>query len=165
MCACFECTCQCPSVCALCVYLSISRVAQPRRLLSSFESFNFHPYFHSSSLSHLPTRSPLLPSPHLPLSSSSSSSLLSFPPPQVRVNPAAAADHQLVVIDCLEDPDETLRRKTLDLLYRITNGANVAVIVEKLVCSVGRDDAADRRGDQNESESQFFCLWALCLYL
>jgi AP-4 complex subunit epsilon-1 len=29
----------------------------------------------------------------------------------VQVNAKAAAEHQMVVIDCLEDPDETLKRK------------------------------------------------------
>jgi hypothetical protein len=36
------------------------------------------------------------------------------------------------VIDCLEDKDETLQHKTLDLLIRITNSANVTVIMERL---------------------------------
>ena len=44
-----------------------------------------------------------------------------------------AADHQLAVIECLEDKDETLLRKTLDLLYRMTNPVNVEFITERLL--------------------------------
>lgn len=50
----------------------------------------------------------------------------------VQVNATFAAEHQRVVVDCLEDPDDTLKRKTLDLLYRMTNRENVTVVVDKL---------------------------------
>jgi AP-4 complex subunit epsilon-1 len=51
----------------------------------------------------------------------------------VERQPQYAAQHQLAVMDCLEDADETLQRKTLDLLYRMTNPVNVEFIAEKLL--------------------------------
>lgn len=51
----------------------------------------------------------------------------------VRVAPRFVAPHQMEVIECLESTDESIKRKTLDLLYRMTNTKNVEVIVSKLI--------------------------------
>mmetsp|Transcript_3426 Transcript_3426/g.5283 ORF Transcript_3426/g.5283 Transcript_3426/m.5283 type:complete len:1070 (-) Transcript_3426:374-3583(-) len=51
----------------------------------------------------------------------------------VEGHPKYAAQHQLAVIECLEDTDETLQRKTLDLLYRMTNPVNVEFITDRLL--------------------------------
>jgi AP-4 complex subunit epsilon-1 len=36
-------------------------------------------------------------------------------------------------VDCLEDTDDTLKVKTLDLLFKMTNKQNVEAIVDKLL--------------------------------
>jgi AP-4 complex subunit epsilon-1 len=51
----------------------------------------------------------------------------------VESHPQYAAAHQMAVIECLEDRDETLKRRTLDLLYKMTNSANVQFITEKML--------------------------------
>mmetsp|Transcript_36217 Transcript_36217/g.79277 ORF Transcript_36217/g.79277 Transcript_36217/m.79277 type:complete len:1063 (-) Transcript_36217:1167-4355(-) len=51
----------------------------------------------------------------------------------VEGHPKYAAAHQMAVIECLEDKDETIQRKTLDLLYRMTNPVNVEFVVDKLL--------------------------------
>ncbi|KAF6264582.1 ARM repeat-containing protein [Scenedesmus sp. NREL 46B-D3] len=50
-----------------------------------------------------------------------------------RVSPKYAQEHQVAVIDCLEDPDETLKLKTLELLVTMTKANNVQVVVERLM--------------------------------
>eukprot|EP00760_Papus_ankaliazontas_P036666 PhM_4_TR8376/c0_g1_i1/m.65993/K12400/AP4E1; AP-4 complex subunit epsilon-1 len=59
----------------------------------------------------------------------------------VTIDPRHAAPHQHIVIDCLEDVDDTIRRKTLSLLYAMTNPRNVEVIVNRLTkyLEVARD--------------------------
>lgn len=51
----------------------------------------------------------------------------------VEAHPQYAAQHQMSVIECLEDRDETLQRRTLDLLYRMTSPVNVQFITERLL--------------------------------
>ncbi|KAI8465281.1 MAG: AP-4 complex subunit epsilon-1 [Monoraphidium minutum] len=50
-----------------------------------------------------------------------------------RISPKYAVEHQVAVIDCLEDPDDTLKLKTLELLATMTKANNVQVIVERLM--------------------------------
>lgn len=51
----------------------------------------------------------------------------------VSINPAYATEHQAHVISCLENPDETIRIKTIELLYYMTNSRNLVVIVGKML--------------------------------
>ena len=51
----------------------------------------------------------------------------------VQDNPKYAAAHQMTVMDCLDDPDEALKRKTIALLFHMTNPVNAEVIVDKLL--------------------------------
>lgn len=51
----------------------------------------------------------------------------------IKISPDIAEQHQLAVIDCLEDPDDTLKRKTFELLYKMTKSSNVEVIVNRMI--------------------------------
>ncbi|XP_052397551.1 AP-4 complex subunit epsilon-1-like isoform X1 [Carassius gibelio] len=44
-----------------------------------------------------------------------------------------ALQHQMTIIECLDHADYTIKRETLELLFRITNAQNVTVIVEKML--------------------------------
>eukprot|EP01006_Ploeotia_vitrea_P035710 TRINITY_DN65928_c7_g1_i1.p1 TRINITY_DN65928_c7_g1~~TRINITY_DN65928_c7_g1_i1.p1 ORF type:complete len:1086 (+),score=219.34 TRINITY_DN65928_c7_g1_i1:30-3287(+) len=50
----------------------------------------------------------------------------------VRLDRSYAQEHQAIVMECLTDHDETIKRKTLDLLYGMTTEHNVEVIVNRL---------------------------------
>jgi AP-4 complex subunit epsilon-1 len=51
----------------------------------------------------------------------------------VKIDAKYTLNYQGLVVDCLEDADDTLKIKTLDLLIRMTNKQNVEAIVEKLL--------------------------------
>lgn len=57
------------------------------------------------------------------------------------INPVYATEHQLLVVECLDDSDDTLRRKTVELLCQMTNPNNVTVVVEKILSQL--DDSSD----------------------
>lgn len=49
------------------------------------------------------------------------------------IDPSYAIPHQIMVVDCLEDNDETIRRCTLELLCNMSNPQNIKVIISKLI--------------------------------
>lgn len=50
-----------------------------------------------------------------------------LPTPLPSLAPPSTQDHQLAVVDCLRSPDVTLKRKTLQLLYKMAGPANIEV--------------------------------------
>ncbi|XP_075431792.1 AP-4 complex subunit epsilon-1 isoform X2 [Ascaphus truei] len=51
----------------------------------------------------------------------------------IQQDPNLALQHQMTIIECLDHADPIIKRETLELLYRITNGQNVTVIVQKML--------------------------------
>ncbi|XP_053933452.1 AP-4 complex subunit epsilon-1 isoform X2 [Cuculus canorus] len=51
----------------------------------------------------------------------------------VQQDPNLVLQQQMTIIECLDHPDPIIKRETLELLYRITNGQNVVVIVQKML--------------------------------
>ncbi|OII72047.1 uncharacterized protein cubi_01380 [Cryptosporidium ubiquitum] len=49
------------------------------------------------------------------------------------IDPSYAIPHQIIVVDCLEDKDETIRRCTLELLCNMSNPQNIQVVISKLI--------------------------------
>lgn len=62
----------------------------------------------------------------------------------VGVDTSYAREHQLRVVELLDDSDETLKRQALDLLYRMTNAANVEVVVERMLQHVADQEIGRR---------------------
>ncbi len=51
----------------------------------------------------------------------------------IQINPGYVMEHQQIIVDCLEENDETLKKKTFDLLYKMTTMENVQVIIDKMM--------------------------------
>ena len=51
----------------------------------------------------------------------------------IQINPNYVMSHQKIIVDCLEENDETLKKNTFELLYKMTNLRNVEVIVDKMM--------------------------------
>ncbi|XP_041356347.1 AP-4 complex subunit epsilon-1-like [Gigantopelta aegis] len=56
----------------------------------------------------------------------------------IGVDPVYATSHQLTVVECLDEEDEAIQRKTLMLLQGIANSANVQAICVKLLEQVNK---------------------------
>ncbi|KAL9259663.1 AP-4 complex subunit epsilon-like protein [Drosera capensis] len=52
----------------------------------------------------------------------------------IKISPEVAEQHQLALFaSVLQDPDDTLKRKTFELLYKMTESSNVEVIVAHMI--------------------------------
>jgi AP-4 complex subunit epsilon-1 len=51
----------------------------------------------------------------------------------IDINPGYVMNHQQIIVDCLEENDETLKKNTFELLYKMTNNENVEVIIHKMM--------------------------------
>lgn len=51
----------------------------------------------------------------------------------IQINPGYVMNHQQVIVDCLEENDETLKKNTFELLYKMTTMENVDIIVDKMM--------------------------------
>lgn len=51
----------------------------------------------------------------------------------VEINPKYAVDHQMQIVECLEHPDESVKRQTLDLLFKTTNSQNLEFVINKMI--------------------------------
>ena len=53
----------------------------------------------------------------------------------------------MTIVDCLESPDDTLKKETLELLYKMTNESNIEVILNKLTSFLKSSNDASFRKD------------------
>ena len=51
----------------------------------------------------------------------------------IQINPKYVMNFQSIIVECMEVNDETLKKYTFNLLYKMTNINNVEIIVEKMI--------------------------------
>lgn len=51
----------------------------------------------------------------------------------IQINPGYVINHQQIIVDCLEENDETLKKNTFELLYKMTTQENVDIIIDKMM--------------------------------
>ena len=51
----------------------------------------------------------------------------------IEINSEFVFTHQKVIVDCLEDNDETLKKSTFELLYKMTSPGNIEIIISKMI--------------------------------
>ena len=51
----------------------------------------------------------------------------------IQINPKYVMNFQNIIVDCMEVNDETLKKYTFNLLYKMTSVKNVEIIVEKMI--------------------------------
>ncbi|CAD8095829.1 unnamed protein product [Paramecium sonneborni] len=51
----------------------------------------------------------------------------------VSISQKYVLEHQMTIVDCLESNDDTLKKETLELLFKMTNEQNCEVIIQKLI--------------------------------
>lgn len=62
-------------------------------------------------------------------------------------DPARVEQYQLAIVECLRSPDVTLKRRTLDLLFKMAGPGNVEVVAEEVLAYLkeGGDDVGPRK--------------------
>ncbi len=51
----------------------------------------------------------------------------------IEINPRHVIQHQVLLFKCLNDPDDSIQRKTLELLYKMTGPKNITLVVTKML--------------------------------
>ena len=65
----------------------------------------------------------------------------------LKIQPKAVAAHRELILQCLDDPDESIRLRALDLLAGMVTKKNLPEIVRKLLSHVETSDGITYRDE------------------